>query len=231
MSWNCRGLNSEVVKKMVRDSGSQEKASLICIQETKCTCWPASGMKLFGNNINESCIAQSSEGASGGLGTCWNLDLFQCMGSAQSKHWIWVQMKTTESNIWFNVINVYSPLTLTEKRVLWKELLQIMKIIKDELVCLVGDFNSIRDVMERVNCCYRRNDMQGFNNFIKDANLLDLDMINDSFTCFGPQGKCTKLDRFLENEVWLESGQWSVKALCRLSSDHKPILLSCKLIS
>lgn len=43
--------------------------------------------------------------------------------------------------------------------------------------------------------------------------------------------KCSKLDRFLVNSVWLESGAWSVKALCRLSSDHKPILLSCKYIS
>lgn len=163
--------------------------------------------------------------------TCWDVDLFQCKGSAQSKHWIWVQMKATASNTLFNFINVYSPLTLSEKRILWRELLQIMEVVKDELICLVGDFNSIRDVKERSNCCYRRSDMQGFNCFIKDANLLDLEMENDSFTWFGPQGKCSKLDRFLVNEVWLESGQWTVKALCKLSSDHKPILLSCNLIS
>lgn len=76
-----------------------------------------------------------------------------------------------------------------------------------------------------------RNDMQGFNGFIIDANLLDLEMENDSFTWFGTQGKCSKLDRFLVNSIWSDLGQWSVKSLCRLSSDHKPIMLSSNSVS
>lgn len=95
----------------------------------------------------------------------------------------------------------------------------------------MGDFNSIRDSKERVNCRYRRNDMKGFNAFIKDANLTDMEMGNDSFTWFGPQEKCSKLDRFLVNNNWLDSGSWSVVALCRLTSDHKPIHFSCNHIS
>lgn len=51
-----------------------------------------------------------------------------------------------------------------------------MEVIQNELICLVGDFNSIRDVKEKINYPYRRNDMKGFNAFIKDANLMDLEM-------------------------------------------------------
>lgn len=75
MSGNCRGLNNEVAKRMVRDSSSQVKANFIYIQETKCTSWPASGMKLFGNSVNDSWIVQNSEGASG---LRWVDDLLGC---------------------------------------------------------------------------------------------------------------------------------------------------------
>lgn len=226
LSWNCRGINSDIIKRLIRDTSTKEKANLVCIQETKCSNWPVNGMQLLGNGVNEACIIQQSDGASGGLASSWNGDLFQCIGSAQSKHWIWIQLKTLDNKERINVINVYSPLTLTAKKLLWMELSQILEIVKNEHLCLVGDFNSIRDNKERSRCSYSRNDIQGFNRFIKNSNLLDLDMEDGSFTWFGPQGKCSKLDRFLINNIWAESGQWSVKALCRLTSDHKPIILS-----
>lgn len=108
--------------------------------------------------------------------------------------------------------------------------MHIMSAIQNELVCIVGDFNSIRDNRERTNCVYRRRDMKEFNALIKDANLMDLGLGNDNYTWFSPQGKCSKLDRFLVNGVWLELGSWSVSSLCRISSDHKPIHLKCEKI-
>lgn len=73
--------------------------------------------------------------------------------------------------------------------------------------------------------------MNGFSSVIKDVNLMKLEMENDNFTWFGPQGRCSKLDRYLVNDKWLDFGSWAVKAHCRLSSDHKPIHLFCKQIS
>lgn len=35
MSWNCRGLNSEVVNAMIRDSSHKNKANFVFLQETK----------------------------------------------------------------------------------------------------------------------------------------------------------------------------------------------------
>lgn len=228
ISWNCRGLNSQLVKDMVRNISKSAKAKILCIQETKCSKWPVKGMNLLGTNSTEKWIVQDSVGASGGLAICWDSDLFQCMSTAQSQNWIWIQMRTVDSHTWFNIINVYSPHELIEKRLLWMELSQILAISQEELICLVGNFNSIRDSNERINCSFRRRDTQVFDAFIKNSNLQDLEMDNDNFTWFGPQGKCSKLDRFLVNCKWLESGQWSVKSHCRLSSDHNPIQLACK---
>lgn len=71
-----------MVKSMIRDTSFKIKAKFISIQETKYINWSASGMKLFGSNVNDAWIAQNSKGSSGGLVTCWDSDLFHCMGSA-----------------------------------------------------------------------------------------------------------------------------------------------------
>lgn len=218
------------MRNVVRNNIAVVKAKIICIQETKCSQWPDRGMNLLGKGSNEKWVAQKSSGLSGGLVTCWDAEFFQCMGFAQAQDWIWIQFRTRKSNSWFNIINIYSPLSLTMKIILSSDLMYIMSAIQNELVCIVGDFNSIRDNRERTNCVYRRRDMKEFNAFIKDANLMDLGLGNDNYTWFGPQGKCSKLDRFLVNGVWLESGSWSVSSLCRISSDHKPIHLKCEQI-
>lgn len=56
ISWNCRGLNSDIVKRMIRDTSTQEKANFVCIQETKCISWPSNGMQLLGSGTNEAWV-------------------------------------------------------------------------------------------------------------------------------------------------------------------------------
>lgn len=52
-------------------------------------------------------------------------------------------------------------------------------------MCFIGDFNCVRDESERVNYIYRRNDIVGFNQFMDNANLLDLALGDAQFTWFG----------------------------------------------
>ncbi|XP_074360367.1 uncharacterized protein LOC141700527 [Apium graveolens] len=158
----------------------------------------------------------------------WDEIYVQSLGMASYRNWRWVQFKIQSSNIIFRVINVYGPLSMHGKRQLWKELSDIIILINNEMVCLVGDFNSIKSSNESANCSYRRMDVQGFASFIKSNNLCDVGLINDSFTWFGPQGKCNRLDRFLLNDLWFSEGLWEVKALHRLLSDHKPLVLYIK---
>lgn len=54
---------------------------------------------------------------------------------------------------------------------------------------------------------------------------MDFKISNSSYTWFGPKGKCSKLERFLLNESWLNQGLWKVSSLCRQLSDHKAIFL------
>lgn len=67
--------------------------------------------------------------------------------------------------------------------------------LENDYICVIGDFNCIRDDSERSNCVCRRLDITGFNEFINDANLLELSLSNSEFTWFGPLGRKSRLDR------------------------------------
>ncbi|KAK1394833.1 hypothetical protein POM88_013889 [Heracleum sosnowskyi] len=117
------------------------------------------------------------------------------------------------------------PLSKRGKESIWKDLESIVNLSPDEACCFLGDFSCVRNSREKVNCEYRLRDSLGFNSLIKDQNLFDIKFLNTDFTWFDSKGKKSKLDRFLTNLNWYESGEWVVKALGRKQSDHKAIIL------
>lgn len=120
---------------------------------------------------------------------------------------------------------------MKEKKALWRDLSQICISSALEPVCIVGDFNCIRNESGKKNCEYSIRDTKGFENFIKDNNLMDIDFNNTLFTWFGAKGKCSKLDRFLINDKWYELGYWQASSMCRYISDHKPTIISLAQVS
>ncbi|XP_074336502.1 uncharacterized protein LOC141673654 [Apium graveolens] len=139
--------------------------------------------------------------------------------------WKWVQFKCKLTNDIFHVVNIYGPLNLKGKRQLWVEISEILVIAGNNLVCVVGDFNSIMDEKESVNCTYRRLDVQGFKALIRSNNLCEIGMVNENFTWYRPFGRCSKLDRFLVTDNWYAADNWEVLALNKMVSDHRPLLL------
>ncbi|KAK1388629.1 hypothetical protein POM88_016807 [Heracleum sosnowskyi] len=68
--------------------------------------------------------------------------------------------------------------------------------------------------------------MDGFNNFIDNANLLEIALVNSEFTWFGPGGKKSRLDRALVSPEWWSKGSWLLKTSYRKGSDHRVLSLS-----
>ncbi|XP_074337689.1 uncharacterized protein LOC141674889 [Apium graveolens] len=145
---------------------------------------------------------------------------------ASYKNFQWIHFKVISSEESFHVLNIYGPLSLQYKKKLWEDISVVMGIARNEKICIMGDFNSIRDDRESVNFTYRRWDVQGFDYFIKNNNLCDIILVNREFTWFGPHGKCSKLDRFLVNDNWFLTGCREELALHRMVSDRKPTLLA-----
>lgn len=210
---------------MVKDLILENRVTFLCLQETKCGKWTDQQISSIWDPVNHGWVDKESRGLSGGLMCSGDKSYCELLNSSNDDHWIWCTMRDKLNGKKFHIVNIYALYSQEDKQVLWEKLSEKMMLIPNEAYCLVGDFNCIRNEGERENCSYRRRDMESFNNFIGDMNLMEMDISNSQFTWFGPRGKRSKLDRALVSADWLELGEWQIKTLGRKKSDHKPLLL------
>ncbi|KAL8506349.1 hypothetical protein ACS0TY_017286 [Phlomoides rotata] len=127
------------------------------------------------------------------------------------------------------LMNVYAPCLSPEKNELWEIIMLKVSQNLDARVCVVGDFNAIRRLEERVGRreMVENRDIQRFEEFIQQSNLHDLMLVGRSYTWYHPDGLCkSKIDRMLVNTEWLK--KWpnqTLKGLCRSFSDHVSLVL------
>lgn len=150
-----------MTKNSFRTFRNRLKADLIFLQETKCQDWNSKIFKQIWGSTEHNWVVQNAMGFSGGIACLWDSNIYKCVGVAQDRHWIWIQLEILSSGLRFNVVNIYSSVHLKAKKLLWKELSLICSISMDEPLCLVGDFKSIRGKSKRENCIYRRKDSRG----------------------------------------------------------------------
>jgi len=95
---------------------------------------------------------------------------------------------------------------------------------------LIGDFDETLFPSDQRGGIFNRNRAITFSTFLDNCNLLNLTTIGGSFTWHcNNNGLCIlskKLDRGLANVAWrLAFPEAFVEVLCRLHSDHNPLLL------
>ncbi|KAL8511032.1 hypothetical protein ACS0TY_017746 [Phlomoides rotata] len=108
------------------------------------------------------------------------------------------------------IINVYAPNNSAQRGILWEMIEALADQNNTDKVCLIGDFNAIRGVNERIGrssvCDYR--DMDNFNKMIDRSDLTEIPLVGRSYIWYRPDGSCkSKLDRLLVNPNWLT--KWS----------------------
>ncbi|XP_057443259.1 uncharacterized protein LOC130735191 [Lotus japonicus] len=129
------------------------------------------------------------------------------------------------------IISVYSPCDMEGKRQLWADLLAWRNTNISPNWCFLGDFNAVRAIQERrgasiASSQYRR-EMEEFNTFIEEAELVDIPTAGKKFTWYRPNGQAmSRLDRFLVSNDWYSSWPDCVQeVLERDLFDHCPVLL------
>ncbi|KAL8507620.1 hypothetical protein ACS0TY_018235 [Phlomoides rotata] len=82
------------------------------------------------------------------------------------------------------IINIYAPCILSEKIALWDRVCLVVNQNQSACICIIGDFNSIRNSMERDGTSMQANlrDMNVFNDFINTVGVLDLPLHGRSYT-------------------------------------------------
>ncbi|KAL8508456.1 hypothetical protein ACS0TY_018907 [Phlomoides rotata] len=110
---------------------------------------------------------------------------------------------------------------------MWDMIKSISLQNSEECVCVVGDFNAIKEENERVGRAEFSNQrgIRLFREFIELSNLIDLPLQGRSYTWYCSDGSCkSRLDRLLVNDQWLLN--WpnaTLKGMGRSVSDHCPI--------
>jgi hypothetical protein len=64
----------------------------------------------------------SSRGASGGIGTIWNVEEFKLEEQLQSQFWLKVSLTRKATSMLYSIINVYMPNNYLEKVECWRSL-------------------------------------------------------------------------------------------------------------
>lgn len=104
-----------------------------------------------------------------------------------------------------------------------------------QLWCVTGDFNSIRTTEERVSLDRSnmlRGEMNQFNEFISQMEVVDIPLIGRAYTWYKPNGRVkSRLDRFLVSRDWLLQWPGSIQiTLKRSISNHCPVKLQSSLV-
>jgi exonuclease III len=209
-----------------------ERVDFLAIQETKLEVVSDSVCySLWGNNDWEwvSCPAV---GNSGGILSIWRKSIGTLVFSIVGDGFVGVCLDLFVKQIRVCVINVYSKCHLVDKRRLWHDLLMSRRGFGDTLWCVVGDFNSVTDPIERrgvalVDGASHALEMREFNQFLEEMELVDVPLLGRQFTWFHPNGgTMSRLDKMLLSFDWYALwGNPKVWVLDRDVSDHCPIIL------
>lgn len=231
-SFNIRGLGSVVKKDELCSFFEKSKFDICCVQETKMeTFSDLEGLRIWKTRGISWC-AEGAVGRSGGLLTFWDDQKFSC-----TSHWgiggaVVVNGRWRATGEDFCIVNVYAPCNLRDKLLLWDRLSLIVRQREDVYTCLIGDFNSIIEVGERigVGSSDSRRDRREFVDFLERCKLLDVHLLGRKFTCYSSGEPCkSRIDRALINELWASKWQETeLSGLPRSVSDHCAIILTTK---
>ncbi|KAK2659183.1 hypothetical protein Ddye_005716 [Dipteronia dyeriana] len=154
--------------------------------------------------LNEIRVRVESEGASGGLISLWNEDLFSVEACITSKRCIILveELRVLKKKVIF--CNVYASNVEIERKDLWDYLVNVQNSLPLPW-CIGKDFNSVLNVSERKgDGCYMGS-ILNFNAFVLKARVVDILLEGGSFTWSNNRERASwaRLDCFLLSPEFL----------------------------
>uniref|UniRef100_A0ACD5ZEV6 Uncharacterized protein n=1 Tax=Avena sativa TaxID=4498 RepID=A0ACD5ZEV6_AVESA len=227
VSRNVRGLGdvdkNAIVLKLLCDSGAQ----LICLQETKLQSIDMFKLREFLPHKYTSYVYQPADGTAGGTLIAWSEKSYEIVVKCQDRFSITVTVSSTSDNMMFMLTNVYAPCESRERGGFY----DYIRVLKQEITipwAITGDFNIYRYMHEKNNNNIAWTDMEEFDSWINELELIDIDICNSKYTWSNKRAQPTliKLDRVLINVPWAQRFIHSqCKTIGRPTSDHKAIML------
>lgn len=227
-SWNVRRLTSRPKHNAVTAVVIKFNYGVVCLQESKVKHVSGSFLRSVARSFLNKCVFLESDGASGGVITCWSSRAYTCHDLLVRNYSITVRLTHDKIGKNFYVTNVYGLATWDGKEEFYSELAQLKRSCEGRWI-ICGDFNSIRSQEKRKGKTWSARATDRFNELIREQALIDPPMRNQSFMWSNMQKNPTlaRLDRFLVSTEWdLDFPLSRVEALPRVTSDHCSILLT-----
>ncbi|TYH21375.1 hypothetical protein ES288_A04G039000v1 [Gossypium darwinii] len=150
VSWNIRGLGSNIKIAMVNRLVRLYRMDICFLQETKLVEVSRDMISRMWGNDNFDFRFTAAVGRSGGLITIWD-----------------------KARV---LINVYGPNMLRDQRFFWEEIIEIREQFTNHWI-VGGDFNTIRNKSGRSNCVGLLRGSRDFGKSIEKCKLVDLPLL------------------------------------------------------
>lgn len=206
LSWNCQGMGVALTVRALKDICKRYTPKLVFLIETRMVEKKLNKIRRsihgFNNNFNVDPV-----GLSGGLALWWQDDV-KLKVLESSKHFIHVFIEGGFGEHKGFYTFVYGAPRRQDRQEVW---IKLSNLFHDPNApwCCIGDFNEIRSNSEKEGGRVRSlRSFDDFENFIDEANLIDLGYKGPKFTWSNRQmdGDHIKerLDRALGNLTWRE---------------------------
>ena len=162
----------------------------------------------------------------------WDKRVFKKLDVIVGQFFVSVLLRGVVDDFVWACTGVYGPNDNGQQSTLWEELSQVCARWPMAW-CLVGDFNIIRYLSERLGCESFSPAMFAFWDFIENNSLVDLPLEGTSFTWLRDSGlpSMSRIDRALVSLDWEEHFEnVSQRVLPRVLLDHYPLLLEAGVV-
>jgi hypothetical protein len=200
---------------------------MVCLQETKLDGMDIRMVRSLWGNQHVNWVALDANNTAGGILLMWD-------------NWVVekrdvVVGQFTISCYWHGLVDdfdwvcsgVYGPHSEESRLLCWEELSSIRQRWAVPW-CIVGDFNAIRTLSERLGCTRFNPFMHSFSDWIDSHNLIDLPLVGGCFTWSSgtTPPSMSRIDRALISLDWeAHYSDVLLRLLPRPILDHHPLLM------
>ncbi|KHN45705.1 hypothetical protein glysoja_046975, partial [Glycine soja] len=134
VSYNVRGLGRGVKWAAIRKLRKMEQADMICLQETK-------KETIDKAMCQATWTMQPANNTAGGILCMWTENSFKLHRKVIGNGFVFLMGEWVKEAQQINIISIYSPCDIHNKRILWESIKQLKGAMVGGLWCLLGDFN------------------------------------------------------------------------------------------
>ncbi|PWA39256.1 RNA-directed DNA polymerase, eukaryota, Nucleotide-binding alpha-beta plait domain protein [Artemisia annua] len=157
------------------------EVGFIMIQETQFESLDNVNISRFWGSEDFEFEYVDATGRSGGLISLWNPRIFAKCSVYKDRNILAVSGMIKNDGRKVTCINVYCPQRINDKRMVWDKIRSLVSV-DDGFRVVGGDFNSVRDSVERRNSYFNAAETNEFNDFVDDAGLHEFTLKGRKFT-------------------------------------------------